>query len=26
VRVGPAKKNLAIPKFTFLNDSQIQFG
>jgi ubiquinol-cytochrome c reductase iron-sulfur subunit len=26
VRLGPAKKNLAIPKFTFLNDSQIQFG
>jgi ubiquinol-cytochrome c reductase iron-sulfur subunit len=26
VRIGPAKKNLAIPKFTFLNDSQIQFG
>ncbi len=26
VRVGPAKQNLAIPKFTFLNDSQIQFG
>jgi ubiquinol-cytochrome c reductase iron-sulfur subunit len=26
VRVGPAKRNLAIPRFTFLNDSQIQFG
>jgi ubiquinol-cytochrome c reductase iron-sulfur subunit len=26
VRLGPAKRNLAIPKFTFLNDSQIQFG
>lgn len=26
VRTGPAAKNLAIPKFTFLNDSQIQFG
>jgi ubiquinol-cytochrome c reductase iron-sulfur subunit len=26
VRVGPATKNLDIPKFTFLNDSQIQFG
>jgi len=26
VRIGPAKKNLAIPKFTFLSDSQIQFG
>jgi ubiquinol-cytochrome c reductase iron-sulfur subunit len=26
VRGGPARKNLAIPKFTFLNDAQIQFG
>ncbi len=26
VRGGPAKKNLAIPRFTFLNDTQIQFG
>jgi ubiquinol-cytochrome c reductase iron-sulfur subunit len=26
VRSGPAKKNLAIPRFTFLNDAQIQFG
>jgi ubiquinol-cytochrome c reductase iron-sulfur subunit len=26
VRGGPALKNLAIPKFTFLNDAQIQFG
>jgi len=26
VRGGPAPKNLAIPKFTFLNDAQIQFG
>jgi ubiquinol-cytochrome c reductase iron-sulfur subunit len=26
VRSGPAPKNLAIPKFTFLNDAQIQFG
>jgi ubiquinol-cytochrome c reductase iron-sulfur subunit len=26
VRGGPAKKNLAIPRFTFLNDAQIQFG
>ncbi len=26
VRGGPATKNLAIPRFTFLNDAQIQFG
>jgi len=26
VRLGPAARTLAIPKFTFLNDSQIQFG
>jgi ubiquinol-cytochrome c reductase iron-sulfur subunit len=26
VRSGPAKKNLAIPPFTFLNATQIQFG
>jgi ubiquinol-cytochrome c reductase iron-sulfur subunit len=26
VRSGPAQKNLAIPRFTFLNDAQIQFG
>jgi ubiquinol-cytochrome c reductase iron-sulfur subunit len=26
VRGGPAPKNLAIPRFTFLDDSQIQFG
>lgn len=26
VRSGPARKNLAIPPFTFLNDTQIQFG
>jgi ubiquinol-cytochrome c reductase iron-sulfur subunit len=26
VRSGPARKNLAIPRFTFLNDAQIQFG
>ncbi len=26
VRSGPAPKNLAIPKFTFLNATQIQFG
>ena len=26
VRSGPAPKNLAIPRFTFLNDTQIQFG
>ncbi len=26
VRGGPARRNLAIPRFTFLNDSQIQFG
>jgi ubiquinol-cytochrome c reductase iron-sulfur subunit len=26
VRSGPAKRNLAIPRFTFLNDAQIQFG
>ncbi len=26
VRSGPATKNLAIPRFTFLNDTQIQFG
>ena len=26
VRSGPAAKNLAIPKFTFLNDAQIRFG
>jgi ubiquinol-cytochrome c reductase iron-sulfur subunit len=26
VRGGPARKNLVIPRFTFLNDSQIQFG
>ena len=26
VRSGPATKNLAIPRFTFLNDAQIQFG
>jgi len=26
VRSGPALKNLAIPRFTFLNDTQIQFG
>jgi ubiquinol-cytochrome c reductase iron-sulfur subunit len=26
VRSGPAPRNLAIPPFTFLNDTQIQFG
>lgn len=26
VRSGPAKKNLVIPRFRFLNDAQIQFG
>jgi ubiquinol-cytochrome c reductase iron-sulfur subunit len=26
VRAGPAPKNLAIPRFTFLDDTQIQFG
>ena len=26
VRGGPARKNLAIPRFSFLNDTQIQFG
>jgi ubiquinol-cytochrome c reductase iron-sulfur subunit len=26
VRSGPAKRNLAIPRFKFLNDAQIQFG
>ena len=26
VRGGPAPKNLAIPRFTFLNDTQIQLG
>lgn len=26
VRGGPARKNLAIPRFTFLSDTQIQFG
>ena len=26
VRSGPATKNLAIPRFTFLNDAQLQFG
>jgi ubiquinol-cytochrome c reductase iron-sulfur subunit len=26
VRSGPAPKNLAIPRFTFLNGTQIQFG
>ena len=26
VRGGPATKNLAIPRFTFLDDAQIQFG
>ena len=26
VRGGPAPKNLSIPRFTFLNDTQIQFG
>lgn len=26
VRSGPARKNLAIPRFQFLNDAQIQFG
>jgi ubiquinol-cytochrome c reductase iron-sulfur subunit len=26
VRGGPAPKNLAIPRFTFLDDTQIQFG
>ncbi len=26
VRSGPAQRNLAIPRFTFLNDTQIQFG
>jgi len=26
VRGGPARKNLAIPRFVFLNDAQIQFG
>jgi ubiquinol-cytochrome c reductase iron-sulfur subunit len=26
VRSGPAPKNLAIPRFTFLNDTQIQLG
>lgn len=26
VRSGPAKKNLSIPRFKFLNDAQIQFG
>ncbi len=26
VRSGPAKKNLAIPRFKFLNNAQIQFG
>lgn len=26
VRGGPAKKNLGIPRFRFLNDAQIQFG
>jgi len=26
VRGGPATKNLAIPRFTFLNNAQIQFG
>jgi ubiquinol-cytochrome c reductase iron-sulfur subunit len=26
VRSGPAPRNLVIPRFTFLNDTQIQFG
>jgi ubiquinol-cytochrome c reductase iron-sulfur subunit len=26
VRSGPAKRNLAIPRFTFINAAQIQFG
>ncbi len=26
VRTGPARKNLAIPKYTFINAAQIQFG
>ncbi len=26
LRGGPAPRNLAIPRFTFLNDTQIQFG
>jgi ubiquinol-cytochrome c reductase iron-sulfur subunit len=26
VRSGPARRNLAIPRFTFLNSAQIQFG
>ncbi len=26
VRSGPAPRNLAIPRFSFLNDAQIQFG
>jgi len=26
VRSGPAKKNLAIPRYTFLNDTQLQLG
>ncbi len=26
IRTGPARKNLAIPRFTFLNATQIQFG
>jgi ubiquinol-cytochrome c reductase iron-sulfur subunit len=26
VRSGPAKRNLAIPRFTFINDDQIQLG
>jgi ubiquinol-cytochrome c reductase iron-sulfur subunit len=26
IRSGPAPKNLAIPRFTFLDDTQIQFG
>ncbi len=26
VRTGPARKNLAIPRFTFLDDTQIRFG
>ena len=26
VRGGPATKNLAIPRFKFINDAQIQFG
>jgi ubiquinol-cytochrome c reductase iron-sulfur subunit len=26
VRSGPATKNLAIPRFTFLDDAQLQFG